>query len=207
MSILANLLKKTETGQAKAEIPPGVLQAVSSSAGGSNRSRYYLLGGVALVAIAVGAGLGFYLNSRPAPTGTVAAPSAIPASSPPVQQPLSSTTQPAVPAEQMAAAAPPSVGIESAPKASRPARPRSVQTAQTVKRSASAEQPAAPQALPERKAAPRDRTIVDAHLFAARNAEARRDYLAALKQYRLALDADPDNYRIMNNMEIGRAHV
>jgi tetratricopeptide (TPR) repeat protein len=74
---------------------------------------------------------------------------------------------------------------------------------QAPKRSLPAPSPLAPAppAAPEQKVAiPKDRTVIDAHLFAARNAEARRDYLTALKQYRLALDADPDNYRIMNNV-------
>lgn len=186
MSILANLLKKTETGHAKAEIPPGVLQAVSSSAGGSNRNRYYLLGGLVVVAVAVGAGLGFYLNSRPAPNRVVTIPQPLPQPVAAVQPPVSSAVQPVV-----AAAAPVA-----------PAEPikKPVHVAQAVKRSAPSNQPAPSSPAPERKVAPRDRTIIDAHLFAARNAEARRDYLTALKQYRQALDADPDNYRIMNNM-------
>ncbi len=37
-------------------------------------------------------------------------------------------------------------------------------------------------------------------LFAARSAESRRDYVLALKHYQAALDADPQNYRIMNNV-------
>ncbi|MGB4599052.1 MAG: tetratricopeptide repeat protein [Trichlorobacter sp.] len=197
MSILANLLKKTETSQSRAEIPPGVLQAVSSSAGSSERDRYYLVGGLALVAIAVGAGLGFYLNSRPAPARLATQPPAIPSSTVVVQPPVSSATRPAVPSQQLAAPVPASLTKEPAPTVSRHTRSKSVQT---VKRSTAGYLQPVPQAVPERKAVPKDRSIVDAHLFAARNAEARGDYLAALRQYRQAIDADPDNYRIMNNM-------
>lgn len=192
MSILANLLKKTEPNQAKAEIPPGVLQAVSSSNTGGDRRRYYLIGGIAVAAIAVGALLGIYLNTRPAPVRPAARPQPLPQTEPvaAVQPPLSSSMQPLV----AAASAP--VPDQTVQKPVRPAA-RPVRVAQAMKRSAPAEQPASP---PERTAAPRDRSIVDAHLFAARNAEARRDYLTALNQYQKALEADPDNYRIMNNV-------
>jgi len=195
MSILANLLKKTEPNQAKAEIPPGVLQAVSSSNAGTDRRRFYLIGGIVLVAIALGALLGIYLNTRPTPVRPVVRPQPLPQTEPvaAVQPSLSSATQPQVVAPSVAA--PAEMVQKPVRSAARPAR-----MAQSVKRSAPAEQPVAPQAAPERRAAPKDRSIIDAYLFAARNAEARRDYLTALKQYRLALEADPDNYRIMNNM-------
>lgn len=195
MSILANLLKKTEPNQAKAEIPPGVLQAVSSSNTGGDRRRYYLIGGIAVAAIAVGALLGIYLNTRPAPVRPVVRPQPLPQAEPlvAVQPPLSSATQSQV--ATVSAPVPDQAVQKPVRSAARPAR-----VAQAIKRSAPAEQPAVPPAAPERKAAPRDRSIVDAHLFAARNAEARRDYLTALNQYQKALEADPDNYRIMNNV-------
>lgn len=52
----------------------------------------------------------------------------------------------------------------------------------------------------EPKQVVRDRGAIDAMLFAARSAESRRDYVLALKHYQAALDADPQNYRIMNNV-------
>lgn len=193
MSILANLLKKNETNQAKAAIPPGVVQAVGSSSAGNDRRKYYLVGGVSLAAVAVGALLGLYLNRRPAPVRPAVQPQPLPQPVAAVQRPVSSATQPLAVAAVPAAPAVPT---------NKPVRPpgKPVRTAQAAKRSAAPEQPAPPQAASERKAAPRDRSVVDACLFAARNAEARRDFLAALKQYRQALDADPDNYRIMNNV-------
>lgn len=195
MSILANLLKKNEPTHTKAEIPPGVLQAVSSSNVGTDRHRYYLIGGLAVAAIAVGVLLGIYLNTRPAPVSPVVRPQPLPQAEPlvAVQPPLSSATQPQVAVTSVA------VPVEMVQKTVRSAA-RPARMAQAVRRSAPAEQPVAPPIAPERRAAPKDRSIIDAHLFAARNAEARRDYLTALKQYRLALEADPDNYRIMNNM-------
>lgn len=195
MSILANLLKKTEPNQVKAEIPPGVLQAVSSSNLGTDRRRYYLIGGIAVAAVAVGALLGIYLNTRPAPVRPTARPQPLPQAEPvaAVQPPLSSATQPLVAAPSVAA--PAEMVQKPVRTAARPTR-----RPQAVKRSAPTEQPAAPHAAPVRTAAPKDRSIIDARLFAARNAEARRDYLTALNQYRLALEADPDNYRIMNNV-------
>jgi len=193
MSILANLLKKTETNQAKAEIPPGVLQAVGSSSAGNDRRKYYLVGGLSVAAVAVGALLGLYLNTRPAPVRSVVQPQPLPQPVVTVQRPVSSATQP------VSVAAAPATPAEPAKKSVRPSA-RPVHAAQAAKRSAAPAQPVPPQPAPERKAVPKDRTIIDAHLFAARNAEAKRDYLTALKQYRQALDADPDNYRIMNNV-------
>lgn len=194
MSILANLLKKTNTNQAKAEIPPGVLQAVSSSSNGGERRRYYLVGGLALAAIASGVVLGVYLNIRPAAVTPVAQ-----------HLPAVAAVQPRI-SSAKAAVVPPSVAATDRPVAAEPVvkvvRPRPAVVAATksaAKRSTPAGQPPQQPAV-ERKPAPKDRTIVDAYLFAARNAEAKRDYLTALKQYQKALDADPDNYRIMNNV-------
>lgn len=196
MSILANLLKKTEPNQAKAEIPPGVLQAVSSSNAAPARRSYYLLGGLALAAVVAGILLGIYLNNRPAPARPLASLPPQPVVA--VQAPLSSARPEPSPAPAVATE-PPAVA-EAVVK--QPPRPRS-RSVQAVKRSLPAPVPQlpAPPVAPEQKVAvSKDRTIIDAHLFAARNAEARRDYLTALKHYHLALDADPDNYRIMNNV-------
>lgn len=195
MSILANLLKKTEPNQAKAEIPPGVLQAVSSSNAAPARRSYYLLGGLALAAVVAGILLGIYLNHRPAPARPLASPPPQPVVA--LQAPLSSVRPEPSPVP-VVATEPPAVAEAVVKPPSR--RPRLVQS---VKRSLPAPVPQAPAlpVAPEQKVVvPKDRTIIDAHLFVARNAEARRDYLTALKQYRLALDADPDNYRIMNNV-------
>lgn len=201
MSILANLLKKNETNQAKGEIPPGVLQAVSGSQSSGRRQRYYLIGGVSLAAIAVGGLLGLYLNGRPAPRRPQVQPQPQPVRQQTVaiQKPLSSP--------KVAVSPQPATAVEkSAPAPTGPAkqashsRSKSMQTSQGGKRSALAGHDAARPAVPERKAAPKNRSLIDAYLFAARNAEARRDYLTALKQYQNALDADPDNYRIMNNV-------
>lgn len=190
MSILANLLKKTEINQAKAEIPPGVVQAVSSSTAGSGRGRYYLVGGLSVAAVAVGLVLGIYLNQRPVPPKPRETPQPAVAVQPVLSSARPEVAQPVEVAEK-------TTRVTQAVLVKRP-QPRIASNAQAVKRSAPAAAP--PQAAPEQKTVPRDRTVVDAYLFAARNAEAKRDYLTALKQYRLALDADPENYRIMNNI-------
>ena len=196
MSILANLLKKTETSQSKAEIPPGVLQAVSGSNATTNRRNYYLVGGLSLAAIAVGIILGLYLNSRPGPTRPVTQPQPLPQPLAAVQQPVSSAVQPPVTDQPVVAKAEKSAASSSAQKAARP----SVTSARVSQRRVPTTHATAAPPAAERKVAPRDRSITDAHLFAARNAEAKRDYLLALRQYQQALDADPDNYRIMNNV-------
>lgn len=198
MSILANLLKKTETSQTKAEIPPGVLQAVSGSNLTTDRRNYYLVGGLSVAAIAIGVLLGLYLNNRPAPSRLpVAQPQTVPQPLAVVQQPVSSAVQ-AVVADQQAGATAQQVAVNSSvqKEAARPATART----RVAQRSASTVQAPALPPVSERKVVQRDRSIIDAHLFAARNAEARRDYLMALRQYQQALDADPENYRIMNNV-------
>lgn len=45
-----------------------------------------------------------------------------------------------------------------------------------------------------------ERTDVPSRLFAARSAESRGDYAAALQLYYTVLDKDADNYRVMNNI-------
>ena len=52
----------------------------------------------------------------------------------------------------------------------------------------------------QRRAVKADRASIDAYLFAGRSAEERRDYVAALKEYKKANEADPGNYRIYNNL-------
>ncbi|CAH2032366.1 tetratricopeptide repeat protein [Trichlorobacter ammonificans] len=203
MSILAKLLKKNEPTQAKGDIPPGVVQAVSSSAGkgaaerGAERRKFLLLGGLAAVLVAGGALLVLYLKLntpvRPMPRSETTAVPVPPA--PVVQRQVSS--------------APPAPALEVVPHQE---KVRLTTYATTVKRSAPAApapRPAAPAAEPqaEKKAVPRDQTTAGAYLFAARNAEVRGDYLQALRSYQKALEADPGNYRIMNNVASAMLHL
>ena len=197
MSILANLLKKAETNQTKGEIPPGLLHTVRTSAGRDVGLQKYLLPGVlALVALAAGGLLALYLGRRPAVRPPVVQqPVQQPVVAAAVQKPVSSAVHPK-PVQQLPAVARPTVAKVATQNQAR-SRSRQTQTAHAIKRVAVSQQtPSAP----VKKAIVKDRAAIDALLFAARTAEVRHEYPFALKQYQKALEADPLNYRIMNNL-------
>lgn len=193
MSILARLLNKTEKSDAKGDIPPGVVTAVHNSPRpGSSRRKYLLVGGATVVSVVLGGLLVLYIKLQtPEPPPMQQSASRMPMPENLVQRPVS-TSKPAEPAK---------AEVQKPVKTGSVYRPRPVQTASAVKRSA-AREPAPARESEENKAAPvpKDRSVVDSLLFSARNAEARRDYMSAVKHYRQALDADPHNYRIMNNL-------
>ncbi len=197
MSILAKLLKRTEPSQPKGDIPPGVVQAVNGAAArdsGSqkvDRKKFLLVGVLVALLVAGGALLVLYLKLnapvRPMPkTEPVIAKAPMPEA---LQKPLSTAVTP--PVEPVR----------------RKEKIRLTRFASTVKRTT----PVAPapqrQQPGEKKVAPKDRATIDAYLFTARNAEAKGDYLLALKSYQKALDADPGNYKIMNNVASAMLHL
>lgn len=201
MSILAKLLKKSEPSQPKGDIPPGVVQAVNGAvakdAGSKtvDRKKFLLLGALVALLVAGGGLLVLYLKLntpvRPMPKSEpviVRAP--LPEA---VQKPLSTAVTPPV------------------EPARRKDNIRLTQFASTAKRTAPAASAPAPapqrQQQPEKKTAPRDRTTIDAYLFTARNAETKGDYLLALQTYQKALEADPGNYKIMNNVASAMLHL
>jgi Tfp pilus assembly protein PilF len=206
MSILANLLKKAETNQAKADIPPGLLQSVRSPSGSDGRLKKYLLfAGIGVAALAVGGLLAWYLANRPAARpalqpAVVQQQPVITATSAPVQPQVSSAVAAPAPAQPVAAVKP----VATAQK-KQTAAVRKPATGTAVKQAAAT--PPAPKTAPEKKPAVKDKATIDALLFAARSAEARRDYTTALKQYQAALEADPHNYRIMNNLAGAMLHL
>lgn len=198
MSILANLLKKNDPRQETGQIPPGLLQSVSSAAPGKNSRRTYLvIGALAAAAIAGGGLLMVYLQTRiptsPSLTHQVIPPQpqlAAKAVEAPVPQAQPSSLR-AITGPVVAAVKPKATSVLQA-SGKVVTSPRHQQAAAS---SASREAPAV-----ERKTVVKDRASLDAYLFAARSAEARRDYSQAMQQYRKALEADPHNYRILNNL-------
>lgn len=193
MSILARLLKKAETTQSKGDIPPGVVKAVNSAPRpGDSRRKYLLLGGATVVSVVLGGLVVLYVKLRvPEPPKMQRRPL------PEVvaQRPVSTARQPV---ELVKA---PVVEGESEKKITPAVRIRPARIAVAARRSAAdAPAPAAPQTEKKPVAPPKDRSVVDALLFSARNAESRRDYLVAVKLYQQALEVDPHNYRIMNNL-------
>lgn len=205
MSILANLLKKAETNQAKADIPPGLLQSVRSPSGSDGRLKKYLLfAGIGVAALAMGGLLAWYLANRPAPRPAlqpaVVQQQPVTAAPTPVQPQVSSAAAPPAPAQPVGAVKP-----VAAPQKKQTAAVRKPATGTAAKQTTTTPQASKP--TPEKKPAVKDKATIDALLFAARSAEARRDYTTALKQYQAALEADPHNYRIMNNLAGAMLHL
>lgn len=203
MSILANLLKKAETSQVKGDIPPDLLQTVRSSAAGTvNLKRYLLLGILAVASIAVGGLLALYLDKRPV-SHSPAVQQALPKPSAAIQKPLSTAGVPASTPAAVTVNKPVAPSVPAGSEAVRtPVKPKPHQlTAGGRAKHTRAAPPSAPPAAQQTlKPVVKDRATIDALLFAARTAEARHDFAVALKQYQKALDADPFNYRIMNNV-------
>lgn len=193
MSILARLLKKAETTPSKGDIPPGVVKALNTAPRPDARRRKYLLMvGAAVISVALGGLLVLYVRLRVPEPPQVVQRQPLPET--PVQRPVSSAEKTAEPVKVQ-------VAEEISEKRLTPAvKIRPIRVAAAVRRSAP--DTATPPAQADKKpvAPPKDRTAVDALLFSARNAESRRDYLAAVKLYQQALEAEPHNYRIMNNL-------
>lgn len=204
MSILANLLKKNDRHQETGQIPPGLLQSVTSAIPKKNSRRTYLvIGAVAAAAVAGGGLLVVYLQTR-IPTSPSLTRQVMPSQPQMAAKAVEAPVPQAQPSSSRAVIGP--VVAAGKTKATSVlqtsgkvvASPRHLQAA-GAKRAAAASAPRETAAV-ERKAVVKDRASLDAYLFAARSAETRRDYSQAMQQYRKALDADPQNYRILNNL-------
>jgi Tfp pilus assembly protein PilF len=194
MSILAEMLKKADANKGAGEIPPGLRQAVLSGSGNSDGRRYLLVAGLALLLIAAGATAVFFITGKKAGQSVKQQPQPVVA------------VQPQVSTARLVASVPPAPPVVAAPQ---PAAETDKPVAKKVKhrRVAIASAPKASPNKPEKQPEAQDprpvqkeRSLIDSHLFAARNAESRRDYMLALKHYQKASEADPHNYRIMNNV-------
>ena len=204
MSVLANLLKKNDQHQETGQIPPGLLQSVSSGVSiKSSRRTYLLIGAVAAAAVAGGGLLVVYLQTR-IPTSPSLTRQVMPSQPQMATKAIEAPVPQAQPSSSRAVAGPVVAAVK--PKVTSVLQasgkigtaPRHLQAAGT-KHAAAASAPRETAAV-ERKAVVKDRASLDAYLFAARSAEARRDYSQAMQQYRKALEADPQNYRILNNL-------
>lgn len=226
MSILAKLLQKkseNENNPDSGQIPPGLLHSVARSGGSGKKTSYLVfvaLGGVA--AIVIGYFLVQYLKisrgtqpnpamvtpSQPQPGGgQAAAPLAASPAATPVQPAISSSSRSAALKVAVAQQARAVLPIKKKNVVARnnviPAVPVAVsmdKTAGSSRRSFVATADKGRASSTARKTAVKDQASIDAYLFAARNAESRHDYLTALRQYLKAQQADPSNYRIMNNV-------
>jgi Tfp pilus assembly protein PilF len=199
MSILAKLLKKGDDRQEGGEVLPGLQQAVNAAGVPSDKRRrtYLLIAAGAAAAIAGGGLLVVYLQTRtPEPVIANRRPAVAPVIAPKPQAQLSSAKAVAVPPPP-----PVEVAVEEprSKKSSPVARRHTVHQAASGAKKSAAERPEKVQSK-ELKPVVKDRATIDALLFAAKTAETRRDYNQALVKYRKVLEADPQNYRVMNNL-------
>jgi Tfp pilus assembly protein PilF len=193
MSILAKLLNKKEEPQDSGQIPPGLLKSVASGGSGRFQRRTYLLiAAGAVAAVVCGVLLVLYLQGRP--TGQpqiVRQPVAIP------QLPVQTAVQ--LPVSSAAATESSPTAVKTAAHPVTPKRSR--RYAASASPRVENKPPASRSKQVQKRDSPKkDQSTINAYLFAARTAEAKREYNQALNQYRQALKADPDNYRIMNNI-------
>jgi len=198
MSILAELLKKGDKRQDGGEVLPGLQQAVTfaDKSPDKRRQTYLLIAAVAAATIAGGGLLLVYLQTRTPTQQIVQNQQAVQAVVAPLPQPQPSSSKTAVV---------PSPPLKSAVEVTTAKMGRPVHKKSPVRLAASGSKKTevkVPEAMhpKEQKTVVRDRSTVDAWLFAARTAETRRDYTQAMVKYRKVLEADPQNYRIMNNL-------
>lgn len=194
MSILAKLLKKGDDRQEGGEILPGLQQAVTSAGPSPDKRRrtYLLIAAGATAAIAGGGLLVLYLQTRTPAPQIVHRQAVIPPQ--PQSQPTSAkaATAPAPPVETAAQVAVPNVARPPVKK-----HPVRLAASGAKKSDLKAPEPVKPKTM---KPVARDRATLDAWLFIARSAESRKDYNSAIVHYKKVLEADPQNYRIMNNL-------
>lgn len=200
MSILANLLKKNDQRQDSGEIPPGLLQTVASAGPGKDKRRTYLMIGLAAaVAIAGGGLLVVYLQTR-IPSQPIVAQRTSPAQLPAVAvQAVQSSAKVAAPpasVETVVKETTRQTAVAHLPKKNLVP----VKAVSTEKHGTATKKQFNDASGAEQRTVVKDRATLDAYLFAAHSAEARRDYSQALQLYRKALAGDPQNYRVMNNL-------
>jgi Flp pilus assembly protein TadD len=199
MSILANLLKKQDQRHHVGQIPPGLMRTVSREGGGSAMRRRYLVVMALVVAAMTGGGLlAVYLQTR------ILAPLSVPhqemsIQSKPLPTPVSVLQHPQSSAKTVASDMLSAAQSEYVVKKQPPAAVDHVPRHSAHVRSKPDK--ASPDAVgSERSWVIRDRTTLDAYLFAARGAETRHEFPLAMQQYRKALELDPQNYKILNNL-------
>lgn len=218
MSLLARMLQKqSEQKDAGGEIPPGLVQSVARSANkGGSRTRYFLIAAIAVAVLVSGGLLVLYLQLRtPNLPVVVRRPAVAPPSAVQTTQPLPPQPQAVIPVPEQPkpAVVPPPVpenkveperiAVKSAPNRESIRKSRSVS-------GASAAKPVPKQAAPQivqKKPAKVDRSTIDSYLFAARSAETHKDFVQAYKDYQKANEADPGNYRILNNLASTALHL
>ena len=219
MSTLFKLLAKVRKQEPTTGINPGIKQAVAN-AKDKPRSReknkqYILLG---LIAFLVGGALLYYIEFMRSPTMVMsrrpvqAAPAAPQQTEPAaaIQSTASSARLAAVQPVRSSAAKPAAVHATTGTKkpagrTQHHAALKPVATQPPFRRAATTVSAAASSSTGLQQAErpgkhPVDNASRDALLLAARETEQRKEYRQSLLLYKKALELDPDNYRILNNI-------
>lgn len=210
MSLLADLLSKIKPLSGKGDVPPGLRQTVSDySRKETIKKKIVILSLLFVLAVAGGVVTVYVMDyaktsalktaGRRTTAGNKAAPAA-PPSSQPMGKPETGSEIPAAPAQKPETAAP-APAPEHKPAARVPGKLFAKRHV-TGKKAASKIQDSGKDTAKRQEAPqkPVDNTQEDIYLYTARTHESRKEYAEALLNYRKALEIEPKNYIIMNNI-------
>ena len=201
MSLLADLLSKVKHEEQKVDIPPNLIQVVLSSRKGATRKRVVLLGIASLVMVLAGFATLHFLEGYSAKTRLAGVE----------QQPAVKPSAPPAPARVAETVSPPeetrstSTGGQEEQKSARPnrtgepipgKRQEQAPAQASIKRSATGS---------SGSAVPKERDVTgraerDAAIYEAKTYESAGDYHHAILSYKKALEYDPSNYLLTNNL-------
>ncbi len=196
MSLIADLLAKLNRREPSGEVPPGLRRVVESDAHRHTQRRRIVLLSLVLLAVVVAGIAALFAADRyiSAPKAPVAARQPQPA--------------PAVPSAELHVRAEPQQQQPPSAPEQKPVVQKAQAQEQTVPELPRAEKRAESEAKPSRtrpaekpsQGIPDHRAELELHLYTAKAHEARRAYQQALTSYRTALEFDPKNFIILNNI-------
>ncbi len=224
MSLIMDLLSKVKTDEKKTGIPPDLRKTViDSTLKEKVRKKIIILSAIVVIAFIGGFGVVYYMESYTKSVRPVVA-----RKTPPVAQ-RETPAPPQVSEERAKTETAPEAKPEAKPEVkpeakpepkvgqvSQPASKGQEQTALVKTKTLKKDVAAVPdkKEIPFRRESdtmkasakdtarggPADRENKDIHLYTARTYESRNDYGMALSHYKKALELDPRNYIIMNNI-------
>lgn len=212
MSLITDLLSKVKREEQKRDIPPGLRDSIIQSVEQKrSRNRIILPVTLAVVVMLTGAGLVYYITSY---TTEVRPPASVAMQQPlPAQPAVSQPVPAALPAAQEATTqlqkdtTPGTTRetgkIESPVQAARTKKEKSHRVARAAKLPAEAVHET--QKSRETNSGSNEQQVMqkrdrDDYIYSARSYEVQRDYPRALASYKKALDVDPNNFILMNNI-------
>lgn len=204
MSLIADLLSKVKHEGIKRDVPPNLKQVVEDSTEkAAIKKKVIILSALLLAAVITGFGAVYFIETFMQPV-TVTGPVR--------PHPLSAQKQTISPAPAPVPPAPsPEAQVPESPKPSpekkfvRRHKPALALSGKSYKSGPALDTPVNPPAPPENSPLPGHLTreqseARDMHLYAAKTYESKKDYQQALSNYKDALQLEPDNYLIMNNI-------